>query len=247
VIFRLPNVFGPGCRPNYNSAVATFAHSAANGLRLNVHDPEKELSLVYVHDVARAMAAVVREGHHPGKVRYREVEPVEKTTVGRLAEAFHAYAGSRAEASIPNVSTRFAKQLYATYLSYLPKESLSYSLEQKSDARGSLAEFFKSRRDGQFFISRTLPGAVRGNHYHHTKAEKFFVVEGEAIISFRRSDGSEAFDYAVSGREFRIVDIPPDHAHSIRNVGERELIVLFWASEVFDPATPDTYPLNVRE
>jgi UDP-2-acetamido-2,6-beta-L-arabino-hexul-4-ose reductase len=246
VIFRLPNVFGPGCRPNYNSVVATFAHNAANGLPLEIHDPEREVTLVYVHDVAKAMLGVIESPPPVGTTELREVSPGSRTTLAELAATFNAFRQSRSTATGPQVSDEFRRKLYATYLSYLEPDDFGYDLSASTDGRGALAEFLKSEVAGQLFISRTHPGAVRGNHYHHTKTEKFLVVEGTGIIRFRRVDGtSEVLEYVVDGTDFRVVDIPPDYAHSIENVGSGELVVLFWASEIFDPAAPDTFPLKV--
>lgn len=246
VIFRLPNVFGPGCRPNYNSVVATFAHNVAHGLQVDVHDADRELTLVYVHDVARTMIDLMSTSLPPGTVTHAQVAPVAQITVGQLARALERYRESRLNAQAPEVSGDFERKLYATYLSYLEPDSFAYSLATKTDNRGSLAEFLKSPSSGQLFISRTKPGQVRGHHYHYTKTEKFFVVEGEGIVRFRRVDGEgEILEYRVTGTEFRVVDIPPDYTHSIENVGSSEMVVLFWASEIFDPDSPDTYPLNV--
>ncbi|MDP9200802.1 MAG: NAD-dependent epimerase/dehydratase family protein [Gemmatimonadota bacterium] len=246
VIFRLPNVFGPGCRPDYNSVVATFAHNAASGIPLEVHDSSRELTLVYVHDVARAMADVMKKPHPPGALEYGEVLPVARITLQELADAMDGFRKSRANSTAPTVSGDLGRKLYATYLSYLAPDDFGYALSTRSDDRGSLAEFLKSPSVGQLFISRTRPGAVRGNHYHHTKTEKFFVVEGDGIIKFRRVDGTgEILEYPVSGSDFRVVDIPPDYTHSIENVGSGELVVLFWASEIFNPDAPDTFPLKV--
>lgn len=247
VIFRLPNVFGPGCRPNYNSAVATFAHNTARSLPIEVHDPGRELTLVYVHDVARAMVDVMTEPRQPCVLVYSEVSPVARTTLQELVDTLAGFRNSRANAIVPAVSDDFGRKLYATYLSYLKPDDFGYTLSMRSDDRGSLAEFLKSQMAGQLFISRTRPGAVRGNHYHHTKTEKFFVVEGEGIIRFRRVDGTgKILEYPVSGSDFRVVDIPPDYTHSIENVGKGEMVVLFWASEIFDPESPDTFALKVK-
>jgi len=246
VIFRLPNVFGPGCRPNYNSVVATFAHNTAHDLPIEVHDPGRELSLVYVHDVARAMAGVIVLPPRAGTVQYSEVAPVGRITVQQLADVLRYYRQSRQSATVPTVSDAFSRKLYASYLSYLDPGNFGYSLVKRSDERGTLAEFLRSDTTGQLFMSRTGPGKTRGNHYHHTKVEKFFVVEGEAVIRFRRADGTgQIIEYAINGADFRVIDIPPDYTHSIENVGAGQLVVLFWASEIFDPALPDTYTLNV--
>jgi UDP-2-acetamido-2,6-beta-L-arabino-hexul-4-ose reductase len=246
VIFRLPNVFGPGCRPNYNSVVATFAHNAARGLPLDIHDPSRELMLVYVHDVAKAMLDAMHNPPVAGKADYREAAPVARTTLSELATMLSGYTESRSNAAAPGVADEFGRKLYATYLSYLKPDEFAYDLSPRTDERGALAEFLKSRAGGQLFISRTRPGAIRGNHYHHTKTEKFFVVEGEGLIRFRRVEGDGGvIEYPVKGTDFRVVDIPPDYTHSIENTGSTELVVLFWASEIFDPDAPDTLPLKV--
>jgi len=246
VIFRLPNVFGPGGRPNYNSVVATFAYNAAQGLPIDVHDPEREVTLVYVHDVARAMVDVMNEPHPRGVCTYSEAKPFARTRLQDLADTFSGFANSRSNARVPSMPGEFQRKLYATFLSCLKPDDFAYVLSTNSDDRGSLAEFLKSDSAGQLFISRTRPGAVRGNHYHHTKTEKFLVVEGEGIIRFRRVDGTgEILEYSVRGSDYRVVDIPPDYTHSIENVGTGELVVFFWASEIFDPKAPDTFPLKV--
>jgi UDP-2-acetamido-2,6-beta-L-arabino-hexul-4-ose reductase len=246
VIFRLPNVFGPGGRPNYNSVVATFAHNVSQGLPLEIHDPNRELTLVYVHDVAKAMLDVTRALPPTGEAEFREVSPIAHITVGELADALTGYHLSRSNVTVPEVTDGFRRKLYATYLSYLRPDSFGYDLARRSDDRGTLAEFLKSVSGGQLFISRTRPGAIRGNHYHHTKTEKFFVVEGDALIRFRRVDEiGDVIEYRVNGTDLRVIDIPPDYTHSIENVGCNELVVLFWASEIFDADAPDTLQLKV--
>jgi UDP-2-acetamido-2,6-beta-L-arabino-hexul-4-ose reductase len=238
-------VYGPGGRPHYNSVVSTFAHDAARGIPLQIHDPTRELTLVYVHDVANAMANLIATPDIRGVV-YSEVLPTARITVQQLADAFHKFHGSRESAAVPSVADDFGRKLYATYLSYLEPHNFGYNLAKRSDDRGSLAEFLKSDSGGQLFVSRTRPGAVRGNHYHHTKTEKFLVAEGEAVIRFRRVDGTgEPTEYRVNGADFRVIDIPPDYTHSIENVGHSDLVVLFWASEIFDPDLPDTTFLKV--
>jgi UDP-2-acetamido-2,6-beta-L-arabino-hexul-4-ose reductase len=160
---------------------------------------------------------------------------------GRI-QAFHEMGTTL---KTPDFAEWFNRALYATYLSYLPAEARRHNLEIRADARGSLAEFIKSEHCGQIFVSRTKPGVTRGNHYHHTKTEKFFVVAGEGLIRMRQIEGGEAIEYRVRGEDFSVVDIPPGYTHSIENRGEGELVTLFWASEVFDPARPDTYAMGV--
>lgn len=245
VIFRLPNVFGKWCRPNYNSVVATFCHNIAHDLPITISDPAREVPLVHVDDVVRAFLSEIR-GQESG-VRYREARPIHTVTLGRLAELIRSFRESRQSLVAPDFSDPFTHKLYGTFLSYLAPNDFAYDLTRRTDARGSLAEFIKSPPFGQIFVSRTGPGVTRGNHYHHTKTEKFLVVEGEAIIRFReiRGQRAEVIEYRVSGRDFRVVDIPPGYTHSIENVGDTELVTLFWASEVFDPERPDTSFLPV--
>jgi UDP-2-acetamido-2,6-beta-L-arabino-hexul-4-ose reductase len=252
VIFRLKNVFGKWCRPNYNSVVATFCHNIAHDLPIAISDPTKVLELVYVDDVCRAMlqAAAIEPpvSGGPGNSTaggFAEVAPVFTITLGRLAESIRSLRAFRQSLRVPAFDDRFLKNLYATYLSYLDTDDFAYGLELKTDDRGGLAEFLKSPPFGQVFVSHTRPGITRGNHYHHTKTEKFFVVHGRAVIRFRHILSDELVEHHVSGRDYKVVDIPPGYTHSIENVGEEELVTLFWADEVFDPARPDTYFENV--
>ena len=244
-IFRLPNVFGKWCRPNYNSAIATFCHNIARGLQINIKDPERLLELVYIDDVVKTFLGMVENPPVSG-AGYYEVEPVFKIKLLEVAELIKSFKESRKNLILPDFSDPFIKRLYATYISYLPENEFAYKPELKVDNRGQLAELLKSPHIGQIFISRTKPGITRGNHYHDTKVEKFMVIDGEAIIRFRNILNGNLIEYNVSGTEFQIVDIPPGYTHSIENVGDKELIVLFWANEIFNPENSDTYPLEVK-
>ncbi len=267
VIFRLKNVFGKWCRPNYNSAVATFCHNIARDLPITVSSRANEVHLVYVDDVCAAMmeaAEIITSQAHfvPSQgSAFADVTPSLKITLGELVDTINTFKNSRSTLQVPAFDDPFVYRLYATYLSYLEETNFSYGLAIKTDNRGCLAEFLKSPSFGQIFVSRTKPGITRGNHYHHTKTEKFLVVEGEAIVRFRkigeeisghRSVGrtqrseiggqkSEVIEYRISGTEFRVVDIPPGYTHSIENAGNSDLVTLFWANQVFDPEQPDTY------
>ncbi len=247
VIFRWTNLFGKWCRPNYNSVTATFCHNVARGMPLQISDPGRELELAYVDDVVSALTATldVSKLGDSEKVVFSQVEPTYQATLGKLATTIQSFRDSRTNLTLPDMSDRFVRCLYATYLSYLPENEFAYPLDIKSDNRGELAEFLKSPPFGQIFVSRTKPGITRGNHYHHTKVEKFLVVEGEAIIRFRHIESNEVISYHVSGKEFRVVDIPPGYTHSIENVGTSEMVTLFWANEIFDPANPETYFMKV--
>jgi len=243
VIFRLKNVFGKWCRPNYNSVVATFCHNIARGLSISISDTAKEIELVYIDDVISAFVDCLEKP--PQGYEYKDVSPSFCITLGELARQIDMFRDIRQSLLLPDFSDPFIKRLYATYLSYLKKNDFSYQLEIHEDARGKLAEFLKQPHFGQIFISRTNPGITRGNHYHHTKVEKFLVVEGDAVIRFRKIDGTDIIEYRVSGKDFKVVDIPPGYTHNIENVGQGELITLFWADEVFDPKDSDTYRLDV--
>jgi UDP-2-acetamido-2,6-beta-L-arabino-hexul-4-ose reductase len=241
-IYRLKNVFGKWCRPNYNSVVATFCHNIANDLPIQISDPGHELDLVYVDDVVKAfLAEMLIHAESNGQPDI----PSFKLTLGDLVGRLQSFHDMRTNLLTPDFAVRFNQQLYATYLSYVPDEARSQQLQIKSDQRGGLAEFIKSKHFGQIFISRTRPGITRGNHYHDTKAEKFLVVEGNGIIRMRHIERAEIVEYRIRGEAFQVIDIPPGYTHSIENTGSGDMVTLFWASEIFDPDKPDTYFLPV--
>lgn len=244
-VFRLSGVFGKWCRPNYNSVVATFCNNIARDLPIAISDPVREIELVYIDDVIRAFIDVMDGCLPVSNGKYFLAKPTFRITLGALAETIRKFRESRVSLSIPEVSDPFIRNLYATYISYLSTHSFAYTLTQQSDLRGELAELLKSPRIGQIFVSRTRAGFTRGNHYHDTKVEKFIVMEGDAVIRFRHILGGDVIEYPVSGREFRVVDIPPGYTHSIENVGKTDMIVLFWANEIFNPSDPDTFGLPV--
>jgi len=249
-IYRLKNVFGKWCRPNYNSVVATFCHNIAHDLPIQINEPGRMLELAYVDDVVAAFLKEIDEPSRPkGSLVSPDAIPSYSLTLGDLAERINSFHEMQLSLRVPDFSIRFNQQLYATYLSYVEPERWQYGLDIKSDTRGNLAEFIKSPSFGQVFVSRTRPGITRGNHYHHTKTEKFFVIAGEGLIRFRHIEGTEILEYRVRGEDYQVIEIPPGFTHSITNVGTTELITLFWASEVFDPDRPDTFyfPVDLRE
>lgn len=239
VIYRLTNVFGKWCRPNYNSVVATFCHNIAHDLPITISDPARELDLVHVDDVVAAFCHEL-EIVGSGGVIYREANPTHPVSLGQLADMLTAFRQIRQTLVVPDFGDAFTYKLYGTFLSYLDPDDFAYDLTKRSDQRGSLAEFVKSWPFGQIFVSRTHPGITRGNHFHHLKTEKFLVLEGKAIIRFRHIHSDEVIEYPVDGEMYRVVDIPPGYTHSIENIGEGTLVTLFWASEIFDPERPDT-------
>lgn len=239
VIFRLTNVYGKWSRPNYNSVVSTFCYNVANDLPISISDPAREIDFIHVDDVIRCFLAEVGV-NAPGGVHYLDGKPSYPVTLGRLADLLRSFRHSRQSLLVPDFSDPFTHKLYSTFLSYLAPDDFAYNLTKRTDPRGSLAEFVKSPPFGQIFVSRTKPGITRGNHYHHAKTEKFLVLEGEAIVRFRHIQSGKVIEVPVDGEAYRVVDIPPGYTHSIENVGTGTLVTLFWASEIFDPANPDT-------
>jgi UDP-2-acetamido-2,6-beta-L-arabino-hexul-4-ose reductase len=245
VVFRLTNVFGKWARPNYNSAVATFCYNIAHGLPIQVNDPDRVMKLVYVDDVVEAFLGALGDLPDLTGLHAREAGPIHEATLQRIADLIYEFRDVRTSLVLPSFADPFMKKLYAAYTSYLEGENREYGLTIRSDPRGSLAEFLKSPHFGQIFVSRTKPGITRGNHYHHSKGEKFLVLEGEAIIRFRPITGGPVEEHRVQGEDYRVVDITPGWTHSIENVGTGDLITLFWTNEVFNPERPDTMYLEV--
>ena len=259
-VFRMEGVFGKWCRPNYNSVVATFCHNVAHGLPIQVRDPAYSLPLVYIDDVVACILDAMEKGE---AVRDEEgicrIHPVHTVTLGRLAETIQGFAkargGEAAKAlgsdgspslSVPDLAEgSFEKKLYSTYLSYLPADGFAYDLNMHCDDRGSFTEFLRSPERGQVSVNISHPGIVKGNHWHHTKNEKFLVVKGEGVIRFRQIFSDEVIEYRVSGDKLQVVDIPCGYTHNIENVGQGDMVTVMWANEAFDPQRPDTFFLPV--
>ncbi|MDF0727061.1 capsular polysaccharide biosynthesis protein CapF [Cytobacillus sp. S13-E01] len=244
LVYRLPNVFGKWCRPNYNSAVATFCHNVAHDLPINVNDPTVVMNLIYIDDVLEEFINALN-----GKENIEEdfcvVPVVHKTTLGEIVELIYSFKKSRVDRAIPNMSDPFTKKLYSTYLSYLPKDQFSYNLKMNVDQRGSFTEFIKTPDRGQVSVNISKPGITKGNHWHHSKNEKFLVVSGTGVIRFRKIDSYEIIEYFVSGDKMEVVDIPTGYTHNIENLGDTDMVTVMWANEYFDPEKPDTYFLEV--
>lgn len=259
-VFRMEGVFGKWCRPNYNSVVATFCHNVANGLPIQVRDPAYSLPLVYIDDVVACILDAMEKGE---AVRDEQgicrIHPVHTVTLDQLAETIQGFAkarGGKAAAAlgtdglptlaVPDLADgSFEKKLYSTYLSYLPTDQFAYDLNMHCDNRGSFTEFLRTPERGQVSVNISKPGIVKGNHWHHTKNEKFLVVKGEGIIRFRQIFSDEVIEYRVSGEKLQVVDIPCGYTHNIENVGDGEMVTVMWANEAFDPEHPDTFAMQV--
>jgi UDP-2-acetamido-2,6-beta-L-arabino-hexul-4-ose reductase len=244
-IFRFTNVFGKWARPNYNSAVATFCYNVAHDLPIKVDTPERVMRLICIDDVVAAIVAALDSPPPDGVAAIDPSGPEHEVRLDELADTIQSFPKIRTGLTLPDLSNPLTRKLYSTYLSYVEGPDREYRLDIKSDDRGALAEFVKSPQFGQVFVSRTKPGVTRGNHYHELKLEKFLVLEGQAVIRFRKLGEVEIQEHHVRGEDFTVVDITPGWVHSIENVGTSELITLFWAGEIFNPTAPDTFAEKV--
>jgi UDP-2-acetamido-2,6-beta-L-arabino-hexul-4-ose reductase len=244
LVHRFPNVFGKWSRPNYNSAIATFCHKIARDEEITVNDPNVTMRLVYIDDVVEELIGAL-SGNENSVGVFCEVKTVHTITLGQIVELLYSFRQSRVNKEVPDLSDAFAKKLYSTYLSFLPIDKFSYPLKMNEDMRGSFTEFIKTPDRGQVSINISKPGITKGNHWHHTKNEKFLVVSGRGIIRFRSLDSNEVIEYHVSGEKLEVVDIPPGYTHNIENLGDRDMITVMWANESFDPQHPDTFFLEV--
>ena len=242
-IYRLSNVFGKWCKPNYNSVVATFCHNIARELPVGVHDAASPLKLVYVDDVIDSFISMLSASLAAGgRV---EINPVYSTTVGEVEEMLRTFTHSRMSLLIPRVGVGLVGALYSTYISYLPPQAFDYQVPVHRDPRGEFAEMLKTPDCGQFSYFTSHPGVTRGEHYHHSKTEKFLVIKGTAHFRFRHIVTSETLEMVVQGGEARVVETVPGWTHNITNTGEDELIVMLWANYIFDPQKPDTISMKV--
>ncbi|RDU21997.1 capsular polysaccharide biosynthesis protein CapF [Anaerosacchariphilus polymeriproducens] len=244
LVYRFPNVFGKWCRPNYNSAVATFCYNISRDLPITINDPDTVLNLVYIDDVIDELMQAL-EGNENMIGKYCEIPIVYRVTLGKIAELLNSFKKIREDNFVPDLSNSFIKKLYSTYLSYLPEEQFSYEPFVFEDSRGTFTEFIKSNVSGQVSINISKPGITKGNHWHHTKNEKFIVVSGTGVIRFRKIGTEQVIEYFVSGDKMEIVDVPCGYTHNIENLGDTDLITIIWANECFDTNRPDTYYLEV--
>lgn len=242
LVYRFPNVFGKWCRPNYNSAIATFCHNITHGLDIQVNDRSVVMNLVYIDDVVNELiAALTGDENRVGE--YCAVPTVHTITLGEIVDLLYTFQSSRVNLTVPNVGNAFEKKLYSTYLSYLPTNQFSYPLKMNVDERGSFTEIIRTLDRGQVSVNISKPHITKGNHWHHTKNEKFVVVSGQGVIRFRKMDepDAEVIEYLVSGSKIEVVDIPIGYTHNIENLGDTDMVTFMWCNECFDPQNPDTF------
>lgn len=241
-VFRLPNVFGKWCRPNYNSAVATFCHNIARGLPIQINDPAAPLTLAYVDDVvARFIELMDGAAAASDAQGFATLTPTYTSTVGEVADKIKAFRDSRLTLTTDRVGTGLTRALYSTYLSYLPPEDFAYPVPRHADPRGVFVEMLKTPDCGQFSFFTALPGVTRGGHYHHSKTEKFLVIQGQARFRFRHMLSGETHELHTSADSPQVVETVPGWTHDITNTGERDMVVMLWANEIFDRERPDTF------
>lgn len=243
-VYRLSNLFGKWSKPNYNTVVATFCHNIARDLDVQISDPGVELNLCYIDDVLEEFLKAL-EGNPTMREGYGFVPVTHTIKLGELAELIKSFKESRINLCIPNMEDSLTKKLYSTYLSFLAEDKFSYDLKMHSDNRGSFTEFIRTVERGQVSVNVSKPGITKGNHWHHTKNEKFLVVSGVGLIRFRKIDTDNIIEYRVSGEKLQVVDIPTGYTHSIVNIGESDLVTVMWANECFNPEKPDTYFMEV--
>lgn len=247
-VYRFPNVFGKWCRPNYNSVVATFCHNIANDLEIQIRERTAMLNLVYIDDVVEELINAMEGNAHRNEEGYCYVEKVHTVSLGEIADLIYSFKESRVTKNIPDMTEgSFSKKLYSTYLSYLPKDKFSYPLKMNVDERGSFTEIIRTKERGQFSVNISKPGITKGNHWHHSKNEKFVVVSGKGLIQFRKIGSDEIISYHVSGEKIEVVDIPTGYTHNIINEGDKDLVTFMWCNECFNPEKADTYFLRVDE
>ena len=242
-IYRLPGVFGKWCKPNYNSVVATFCHNKAHDLQVQINDPGICIRLVYIDDVVSAFLGLLASDWR-GILR-PIVEPEYSITLGDLSDQIDAFKNCRSNLVSERVGTGLIRALYATYVSYLPVDKFAYNVPSYHDSRGIFVEMLKTPDTGQFSFFTAHPGITRGGHYHHTKTEKFLVIKGSARFGFRHMLTNEVHYLETNGNQPQIVETVPGWTHDVTNIGAEEMVVMLWASEIFDRANPDTFSSKV--
>ena len=260
LVYRFPNLFGKWCRPNYNSAVATFCHNIANDLPITVNDPSVQLELLYIDDLVEEMLDALEGKEHHCEFdgintvlwengRYCAAPISHKVTLGEIVELLNTFKNQPKTLQMPEIPhNSFAKKLYSTYLSYLPKEAVSFPLKMNVDDRGSFTELLKTVSCGQFSVNISKPGITKGQHWHNTKWEFFIVVSGKGLIQMRKIGADEVLNFYVSGDKIEAVHMLPGYTHNIINLSDtQDLVTVMWANEQFDPGKPDTFFEKVEE
>jgi len=240
-IYRLHNLFGKWSRPNYNSVISTFCYNISHDLEIKINNAEHNVEFVYIDDLINTLIKTYQNEVAIIDCGFYSINKTYICSLGELAEKIYSFRDIKKTNILPDLSDPFTKYLYSTYLSYIETDQLVYPVDMKHDDRGWLFEFIKSEKSGQIFISKTKPGIIRGNHHHDTKVEKFCVIKGQGLVSLRNILSDEIVSYEVSDEDIRIIDIPPGVTHSIENVGQDEMITIFWANEIFNQDEPDTY------
>ena len=242
-IFRLPNVFGKGARPNYNSVVATFCLNIAREIPITIDDANVMITLVYIDDVVQNFLQILT-GNVNETDMFKIIKPSYEISVGDLATKILEFKSSRNSLITERVGCGFDRALYSTFLTYLPKEAFTYELKAHSDQRGDFVEFLKTGDSGQISYFTSGPQITRGNHFHHTKNEKFLVLKGTARFRFENLLNGETYEVTTSANDYRVVETVPGWGHEITNIGANDMIVMLWANEIFDPLEPDTYSFD---
>ena len=246
-VYRLPNVFGKWCRPNYNSAIATFCNNIARDLPITVNDPNVNMHVVYIDDIADEIVRALRGNPTRGDGaeidgKFCMVPITHRAKLGEIVEMIRSFKQSRGNLEIADMTVgSLSTKLYSTYLSYLSEDDFSYPLNMHVDERGSFTEFMRTIDRGQVSVNITKPHITKGNHWHHSKNEKYIVVKGRASIRFRKVGDDKVIEYLADGENLKVVDIPTGYVHCIENIGEGDLVTIMWANEPFNPDKPDTY------
>lgn len=244
-IYRLPNVFGKWCLPNYNSVISTFCYNLNNGIPLRIDNPDAMLKLVYIDQVVSEFINALYDKIEKDENGFCKINTTYDVKLNDIVVKLNLFKENKIKLKIPNLANEFDKYLYSTYLSYLPENDFSYMLKTNIDDRGVFCEFLKSDEFGQISVSTTKPGVTRGNHWHNTKIEKFLVVKGEAVVKFRNIYDESIIEYVVSDKKMQTVDVPVGYTHCFKNIGTQDLIMIIWSNEIFNSNIPDTIFLEV--
>lgn len=244
-VYRFPNLYGKWSMPNYNSVVATFCYNIARNLPITVHDSNTDLDLVYIDDVIYELASLLEHRGHVDTDGYYYVPNVTSVTVGRLAELIKSFSNYQTNLGLPQLNDVFQRNLYATYLSYLPYEKMAYPLKMNSTEKGSFTELLRTADKGQVSVNILKPGITKGNHWHHTKVEKFIVVSGSGVVKQRRVDDDEVYEFAVTAQNLEVIEILPGFTHTIANTGDSDMVTVMWCSECYNSEYPDTYYMEL--